>query len=65
MEKKKIWAGFGPVGSTEKKLGRLWATFESVFFHVFKGNLKKKHHNVGTKKLHNIPLFFNVFFGTK
>jgi hypothetical protein len=24
-----IWAGFGPVGNTEKKIGgRLWATFE-------------------------------------
>ena len=31
-----VWAGFGPIGNTEKKsLGRLWATFEDVFFHVF------------------------------
>ena len=28
-----IWAGFGPIGSNEKKgLGRLWATFEDAFF---------------------------------
>ena len=27
-----IWAGFGPVGNTEKKmLGQLWATFEAYF----------------------------------
>ena len=35
-----IWAGFGPIGSTEKKcLGRLWATFEGVFF-MFSGAKK-------------------------
>ena len=28
-----IWAGFRPVGNTEKKIGGwLWATFEGVFF---------------------------------
>ena len=28
-----IWAGLGPIGSTEEKgLGRLWATFEGGFF---------------------------------
>ena len=28
-----IWAGFGPIGNTEKKsLGWLWATFEDGFF---------------------------------
>ena len=27
-----IWAGFGLVGNTEKKLGQLWATFEGSFF---------------------------------
>jgi hypothetical protein len=27
-----IWAGFGPVSITEKKLGRLRATIESAFF---------------------------------
>ena len=26
-----IWAGFGQIGNTEKKFGRLWLTFESVF----------------------------------
>ena len=36
-----IWAGFGLIGSTEKRgLGRLRATFEGVFFPVFR--LKKK-----------------------
>ena len=39
-----IWAGFGPIGSTEKKgLGRLWATLEGGFF-MFSGankNVKK------------------------
>ena len=35
-----IWAGFGPIGNTEKKsLGRLWATFEDVFF-MFSGEKK-------------------------
>ena len=28
-----IWAGFGPVGNTEKKIGPIM----SVFFHVFMG----------------------------
>jgi hypothetical protein len=27
-----IWAAFGPVGNTEKKLGGLCATFEAGFF---------------------------------
>ena len=32
-----IWAGFGPIGNTEKKsLGRLWATFQDGFF-MFSG----------------------------
>ena len=36
----KMWAGFGPVGNTEKKsLGRLWATFEDGFF-MFSGAKK-------------------------
>ena len=35
-----IWAGFGPIGSTEKKgLGRLWATLEGGFF-MFSGAKK-------------------------
>ena len=34
-----IWAGFGLVGNTEKKLGRLGATFESGFF-MFSGAKK-------------------------
>ena len=37
-----IWAGFGPVGNTEKNGGWLWATFEGVFscFQGQKNNLK-------------------------
>ena len=34
-----IWAGFGPVGNTEKMGGQLWATFEGVFF-MFSGAKK-------------------------
>ena len=35
-----IWAGFGLIGSTEKKgLGQLWATFEGGFF-MFSGATK-------------------------
>ena len=35
-----IWAGFGPIGNTEKKsLGRLWATFRDGFF-MFSGAKK-------------------------
>ena len=35
-----IWAGFGPVGNTEKKvLGRLGPTFEGGFF-MFSGSKK-------------------------
>ena len=33
-----IWAGFGPIGSTETK--RVWAGYEQLlrgFFHVFRG----------------------------
>ena len=36
-----IWAGFGPIGSTEKK--RVWADYEQllrVFFHVFRSKTK-------------------------
>ena len=33
-----IWAGFGPVDNTEKKMV---ADYEQLFFHVFRG--KKKH----------------------
>ena len=49
-----IWAGFGPVGNTEKKVGgQLWATFEGGFF-MFSGSKKiDKHYSVRTKKLHN------------
>ena len=42
-----IWAGFGPVGNTEKKNGLLWATFEVGFF-LFSG----------AKELHKMKLIF-------
>ena len=32
-----IWAGFGPVGNTEKKLGPIMTNFWGRFFHVFVG----------------------------
>ena len=35
-----IWAGFGPVGISEKKIGPITSTFEAVFFHVFMGKKK-------------------------
>ena len=36
-----IWAGLGPVGNTEKKIGgQLWATFESLFL-MFSGAKQK------------------------
>ena len=42
----------------KKVEGRLWATFEGIFFHVFGVKrfflfFKKKHYSVHTKKLHN------------
>ena len=53
-----IWAGFGPVGITEKK----WADNEQVFrlfFSSFHGLKKqKKHCSVRTKKLHKMKLDF-------
>ena len=38
----KIWAGFGPVGNTEKNLGPIMSNFEVVFFCVFRGENKFK-----------------------
>ena len=32
-----IWAGFGPGGSTEKKIGPIMSNFCGWFFHVFIG----------------------------
>ena len=32
-----IWAGFGPVGNTEKKIGADYEQLLRVFFHVFRG----------------------------
>ena len=33
----KIWAGFGSVGNTEKKIGPKMSNFRGRFFHVFMG----------------------------
>ena len=53
-----IWAGFGPVGSTEKKI--FWANYEQLLRAVFlcfhgQKNLKK-HCSVCTKNLHKIKV---------
>ena len=60
-----IWAGFGPIGITEKKI---WADYEQllrVFFSVFRGetNVKKflKHCSLRAKKVHKMKLK-NIFF---
>ena len=58
-----IWAGFGPIGSTEKKgSGPIMSNFLGWFFHVFRGKKKlfflKKHCSVHTKKLHKMKLSF-------
>jgi hypothetical protein len=37
-----IWAGFGPVGNTEKKFGPILSNFWGCFFHVFMGTKKFK-----------------------
>ena len=60
-----IWAGFGPVGNTEKIiLGRLYEQLLRAVFSCFQGqkifNFFQKYCNVRAKKLHNI--FFIYFF---
>ena len=74
MEKNEIWAGFGSVGSTEKKI---WANYEQLLRAGFHGQKKcltffEKHCSVCTKKLHNIylirkknVLIFFAFWGLK
>ena len=63
-----IWAGFGPIGSTEKKgLGQLRATFEGGFFYVFRGQTNveiffRKHCSVSTKKLHKMQMKVKFLF---
>ena len=48
-----IWAGFGPDENTDKKMGRLWATFEVGFF-MFSGAKKKfKNKNIVALALKN------------
>ena len=64
-----IWAGFRPVGNTEKKkLGRLWATFEEDFF-MF-SNAKRlfffwKCCSVRTEKFHRKKKKKYFFYGEK
>ena len=58
---KVIWAGFGPVGKTEKKM----ADYEQLlraFFSCFQGNFFKRC-RICTEKLRNISfIFFFTFF---
>ena len=35
-----IWAGLGPVGSTEKKFGQIMSNFLERVFHIFIGKKK-------------------------
>ena len=37
-----IWAGFGPVGNTEKKIGADYEPLFRVFFSCFQGQKKLK-----------------------
>ena len=52
-----IWADFGPVGNTEKKMGADYEQLLRAVFYCFRGQKKcylKKHCSVRTKKLHYI-----------
>ena len=54
-----IWAGFGPVGNTEKKLGADYEQLLRVVFSCFQGQINTlkfflKYCSVCTKKLHKI-----------
>ena len=37
LEQIEIWAGFGTVGRTEKRIGPIISNFGGQFFHVFIG----------------------------
>ena len=60
-----IWAGFGPVGNTEKKN---WANNEQLLravFSCFHGQIQslkffKKYPSVCTEKFHETPQFFKI-----
>ena len=49
-----IWADFGPVGNTEKKLGADYEQLQRAFFSSFHGKKNQKYCIVRAKKLHNI-----------
>jgi hypothetical protein len=52
-----IWAGFGPVGNTEKKIGPIMSNFWERFFHVFMSKIFFfKYCSVRTKRLHKIEV---------
>ena len=54
-----IWAGFGPVGITEKKtFGPIVSNFWGRFFQVFVGKQKKQTFSVRTNKLHKMKGLF-------
>jgi len=62
----KSWAGFGPIGSTEKK--RVWADYVQLLRVVFSRNQGQKKSliiflncSVRTKKLHKMKLKFFFF----
>ena len=60
-----IWAGFGPIGNTEKKkLGPIMINFWQRFFHVFgcKKNLSFFFENVIASALKRCILSFENFF---
>ena len=46
----KIWAGFGPIGNTYKKIRQIMSNFWGHFFHDLKKNI------VHTKKLHKMKV---------
>ena len=59
-----IWAGFGPVGITEKK--NIWAHYERLLrqvFSSFRGQKNQKHCSVCIEKLHEMKLY--IVFSVK
>ena len=54
----KIWAGFQPVGNTEKWFGPIMKTFGGFFFHIFRDKkkyfFKKKHRSVRQSYIYQV-----------
>ena len=58
-----VWAGFGTIGSTEKRVRADYEQLLRVVFSCFQGkngSFKKKHCSVRTKKLQKMKL--RIFF---